>query len=122
MVYESADGDAVRELRYASYMIPMVVGDQNVVDPLQVGQAGGRYDAFGIASGKVRPTRVDQQGLAVRRHNQRGLPTFNVNEIDVQILVLGRGRCRNETAYKENISYDTHGGNPTTSSSTPPGF
>jgi hypothetical protein len=98
----------------------MVVGDQNVVDPVHVGQAGGRYDPVGIATVKVRPTCVDQQGLPRRRHNQRSLPTFNVNEIDVQ--VLGDRRGRDEAAYKENISYDTHGGNPITSPSTPTGF
>src|SRR6516164_784780 len=83
-------------------MIPVVVGDQNVVDPLQVGQAGRGHDALGIASTKAWPTCVDQQGLARRRHNQRSLPTFNVDEIDVQIRVLGCGRYRDEAETKKN--------------------
>ena len=83
-------------------MIPVVVGDQNVVDPLQVGQAGRGHDALGIASTKAWPTRVDQQGLAGGRHNQRSLPTFNVDEIDVQIRVLGCGRYRDEAETKKN--------------------
>src|SRR5215469_9282313 len=103
-------------------MIPMIVGDQNVVDPLQVGQAGSGHDAFGIAPGKVRPTRVDQQGLAGGRNNQRGLPAFNVDEIDAQILVFGCGRYRDEAEHEEKCSDYVHGGNPTTSASTEPRF
>lgn len=67
-------------------MVAMVVGDHEVVDPLQVGSVGSCHDAFGITSAEAWPTGVDKHRLAGGGDNQCSLPTLDVDEIDIQIL------------------------------------
>ena len=86
VVDEMPDRDALGEFRQAAIMIAVPMGDDQIVDLGQPGIPGGRHDAPGIADrrGRRDVAGVDQQRLAGRRDEQRGVAAFDVDDVDVQ--------------------------------------
>jgi len=70
-------------------VIAVEVRDQQVVDLRQAGIMNRRRDPFRIPSLGARPATVDEQRLPGRRDDQRRLPAFDVNEVDLERF-LGR--------------------------------
>jgi Cys-tRNA(Pro)/Cys-tRNA(Cys) deacylase len=57
-----------------------------MVDPLHVRRLGCGRDPVRVAPAESRIPCVDQKGLAGGRYEQRGLPSFDVDEVNVQGL------------------------------------
>jgi hypothetical protein len=63
VIHEGSDLNAVDQLRDSAHVVPVIVGDQNIVDLLESGLMGGSEDAIGVTSFITRPSSVDQQRL-----------------------------------------------------------
>src|SRR5271168_5424348 len=105
MIDESSNLDALGQLRYATDMIAMVVSDDDIVDFLDLGVLHGGQDAVGIAPAEPSPAGVYQHGLARRRHDQRGLPALDVDEINLEgFSARGAGERQQEEEAKEHLT------------------
>src|SRR6516162_2515821 len=88
-------------------MIPMVVRDDHIVENHYIRQLQHTRDAVGIARdlwrlGRGRSAwrgghalisgeaRVHQHRFSIRRHKERGLSAFGIEEIDIQGFLRGR--------------------------------
>ncbi len=91
VVDERANRKAPLELGHAAVVILVQVRDEEVVDALHAGIAHGGDDAVGIARVEPRITGVDEQRLPGRRDDERGLPAFDVDEVDVERFRRGGG-------------------------------
>ena len=104
VVDEAANGHQLRQFHHTAVVVGMEVCDEQIVDARDTGVTGGGGDPSGITS-VARITRlrlqcpttrkpcVDEQRLPRRRHQQRGLTTFDIDEVDVERL--GRSPARN---------------------------
>src|ERR1700733_9559 len=53
----------------------------------------------GVLAGPVAgPTRIDEQGMTVRRNDERRLPTFHIDEIDLEIRRRSNDRSAQQGA------------------------
>ncbi len=96
LVNEGHDRHLGCKLRYATHMIEMIVGHQQVINLLDTGRFRRRTDAVRIATVKTPPPGVHQHGLPRRRHDQRGLATFRIHEIHVEGLGCRKQRDRTQ--------------------------
>jgi hypothetical protein len=72
-----------------------------VIEPFDLGGLGGLDNAVGVAAVETAPAGVDQQGLAGRAHDERGLAALNIYKIDLQGFG-GNKRNRKGGGYGEN--------------------
>jgi len=77
------------QLRHSAVVIPMKMGHQQKVDLFQAGFTHRGEDAQRIPVLKAGESRVNQQRLARRRDDKRGLPTLDIDEIDVERVRRG---------------------------------
>jgi len=104
-----------RQLRCAANVIAMVVGDQRVVDLLHARGFCRRSDAIRVAPTEPRKAGIDEERLARRRHDERRLPAFDVDEVDLQRLrsaecCAGHDRCRESDKFCSVFAaWDSHG-------------
>ena len=92
VVDERADRKPPLKFRHAAVVILVQVRDEEIVDALQAGIAHGGDDPVGIACVEPRVAGVDEQGLPGRRDDERGLPAFDVDEVDVESFRRGSRR------------------------------
>ena len=92
VIHERANRQSRRERRHAADMIGVVMRDDEVVDARDACLLRRRRDAVGVTAAESREAGVDEHRLAGRRHEQRGLSPFDVDEIDAQGLAILRGR------------------------------
>ena len=85
-------GIALRELLQPADVIDVVVREHQIVDLLQPGVGDDRHDPIGVAVAGI--PGVDQQRLPRRRHEQRRLPAFGVDDVDVERLGAGLRRWK----------------------------
>ena len=107
VIDEGTNRDQLRQFRHGAVVVSVKVRQEEIVDLLDAGCLRGRENAIRIAcfrriAGNRRErtsagkSGVDQQRFAGRRYHQCGLPAFDVDEIDVERLLLGRGEIRYE--------------------------
>src|SRR5262249_28378148 len=105
---EVIDEDHLRKRSQSADMIGVEVANDQVVDFLQAGLLGRGVDSFGVAIAD-RPSRVDEQRLSGRRHDQSGRAAFDVDPIYIESF-RGRGfresRDRHRGAYGETREYE----------------
>ena len=77
----------------AAHVIDVIVGDDEVIDRLHAGGAGGVDDPAGIALAGI--SGVDQHRLAGGRDDERGGAALGVDEVEAEIGV-GRQDWRGE--------------------------
>ena len=83
VVDESSNRQALRDFRRRRRVIAVKVRDQQVVEPVDAGGRAAAMMRFGSRlSGAI--SSVNEQRLPGRRHDQRGLPAFDVDEVDVE--------------------------------------
>ena len=101
VIDEGSDRDQLRELSNATVVIRVEVGDEEIIDLRDTGVTHRGQNAvcvsrfLGIAGRRFEASarcesRIDEQSLSLRRYHQRGLPTFDVDEIDVERLPAPR--------------------------------
>ena len=89
-IENAADRHLVRERGDAADVVAVIVRDDEVVDPLDAGILHRSDDALGVAPWRVQVTCVEQQGLPDAqdsfrgRDDERGLPSFGVDEVNVR--------------------------------------
>ncbi len=93
MVDEGAHGNLLHQLRYATGVVGMIVGQQHIVDLAHARVFGCRGNAFGVKAVVACPPGIDQQRLACRGYEERRLPAVNVDEIDLQIACSPCNAC-----------------------------
>ena len=86
VIDEIVDRQLARKLRNAAHMVFVEVRDQKVIDGFYAGVFGRGRDAVGIPAVIAGPARIDQHGFPRRGHEERRLPAFYVDEIDLEIL------------------------------------
>ena len=97
MIDEGSDRDQLRELGDAAVVIRVEVSDEEIIDLLDARIAYRGQNAvcvsryFRIAGYRFKrsdrsESRIDEQSFSLRRNHQRGLPTLDVDEIDVERL------------------------------------
>ena len=88
-----ADRKKLRQLGDAAVVVGMKVRDQQIVNPRDSGVTGGGGDpqcvsrvargaGFRLKCPATRKPRINEQRLAGRRHDQGGLTTFDIDEVD----------------------------------------
>ena len=85
VVHEVHDRELFGELGHSAHVVGVVVGDHQVIDLLHARGLGRRGDAIGIAVVVPRPAGIDQHGFTGGRDQQRGLASFDVDEVDFQV-------------------------------------
>ena len=103
VVYEGTDRDAGDQLWNAADVVGVIVGEKEVIDLRDAGVPGDGYDAVGVAAFVAGPSGIDEQRLPVRCDEERGLPTFDIDEVDLQLAVslvgdAGLGGCSGRQA------------------------
>jgi hypothetical protein len=99
MVHEGANGHQLRQFHDSADMVGMEVRDEQIVDVRDTSVTRGGSDPPRITSvaritglrlhcAAARKSRIDEQRLPRRRHNQRGLTTFDIDEVAVERLSL----------------------------------
>ena len=101
VVDELADGNALDELRHATNVIGVVVGNERVIDARDAGVFHCCLDANGIAAVVIGPAGIDEQRSAGWGDEECGLAAFDINGVDEEMplcfgLRVGRMRSRNE--------------------------
>src|ERR1019366_8165855 len=91
MVQKSADLDHPRQFRHSPYMVAMIMSRQHVIDLLDSRLFRRLHNSSGMRPMETGETGINQQGLPRRTDNERGLPAFHVNGINLQRLILGQG-------------------------------
>ena len=86
VVEEIRHRQALQQVGDAAHVVLVEVGDEQRVDFLDAGGFGGGGDAIGVAPAIAGVSGVDQQRLAGGRDDQRGLASFDIDEINVQRL------------------------------------
>src|SRR5262249_51162938 len=85
MVDVLTDGNSHCQFSHSAEVITMPMRDNQMINLLKFGIAGGCNDAIGIArSGCAGVTRVNQERLALRGHQERRVPGLHVHDINVQ--------------------------------------
>jgi hypothetical protein len=96
VIDERSDRQQVRELAHAAVVIRVEVRDEQDVDSRHARRPRSGQDAVHVApprglarhgrarSGRAPPPGVDQQRFTARRHDERGLAAFDVDEVDVE--------------------------------------
>jgi len=83
VIEEFADRDAGSDkVGDAADVIDVEVGDEDVVETGDAGVAHGGLDALGIAGIGCGPAGVDEERIAQRRDDERGLAALNVDGVD----------------------------------------
>ena len=118
------------EFRRVAGVIPVKVRDHHVVEHVHIRQLQHRHDAVRVARDArsvrfrgqraliARKSRVHQHRLSRGRNEQRGLPAFRVQEINIQRLFLRLLlRVDNRKRNKQNHGHEkrhpfTHGNPP----------
>lgn len=110
VIDKGGDFHAVGQLRRAAHMIAMIVGDEDIVEPLEFGQLGGFCNAVGIATIESAPASIDEERLTRRTDDERGLAAFDVDEKDLQHLggVEGRGKAQRDQENSEAKQLGVH--------------
>ena len=89
--------------------------DQKIVDAGDARRARGGQDPIGVASNDVRPTGpacpwavsgIDEERLASRGHDKSGLPSFHIDEEDLE--VPGGRRARQHEHHQGEEGYARH--------------
>src|SRR5262249_51519751 len=80
------------ELRHPTDMVAVIMRNQNVVNLSDAGVFRRGDDAVRIPPAESVPASVNQQGLSLRRNEQRGLAPLHIYAINLQRLFIG---CRN---------------------------
>jgi hypothetical protein len=84
MVDEIADLDTRGELRHAAKVIAVPMSRDQVVDLGEPCVLDGGHDALRIPDGGCTGiSRIDEHGLAGRRHEQRGVSALYIDDVDV---------------------------------------
>jgi hypothetical protein len=86
VVNESTDLYVFDEIRYAAYVIGVVMRDQDVVDLRDARIFHCCLDAIDVAAIVAGPAGIDEQRSTRRSHKQGGLAAFNVNRIDEKVF------------------------------------
>ena len=96
VVEESSHRQPLQQVRNAAHMILVEMRDQQRVDFFDAGCFRRRRDANGVASAVARITGVDEQGLTGGRNHQRGLASFDIDEVNIERLCAlgGHGQRR----------------------------
>ena len=84
VVDEHFDGQAPGHFGHAAEMVTVEVRNEQIVQLADTRVAGGSHDAIRIAVGKPGVAGVDEHRLPGRRHDQRRLAAFDVDEVDVE--------------------------------------
>ena len=102
MIDKMANGNAMREFRRVPDVVSVKVRDHHVIEDAHIRRLQHRHDAVRVARDAwsvrlrgrhaliARKSRVHQHRLSRGRNEQRGLPAFRVQEINIQRLFLCR--------------------------------
>ena len=82
VVEELADFDVLDKVGNPADVVGVEVGDEDFVDRGDAGVLHCGLDAAGVAAVVAAPAGVDEQGVARRRNNERGLAAFDVDGVD----------------------------------------
>src|SRR6516164_7468527 len=95
MVHKDVDGYAPDQIGNSSHVIAVIVGDQDVVDPLDPSSVGCSLDSLRVASS--RPAGIDQYGFAKWTDNEGRLSSFDVDKKNLErFRRTSFGPCRKE--------------------------
>jgi hypothetical protein len=90
VIDEIADRHPRCQLGHSAEVVAMPVGGDQVIDLREAGVLDGGHDAIGVpGSRRARIPGIDQYRPAGRRHEQRGVSTLDVHDVDVESF---RGR------------------------------
>src|SRR5215813_7491960 len=84
MIDERANLHFLGQLPDTTYMVVVIVSDNNVVNLTNARELCGGGNAVRISALKTWPTCIDQHGLAGGTDDQRCLSPFNIDEVDVE--------------------------------------
>ena len=84
VIDEGPDLDTVRELRDTANVVAVIVRDEHVVQLFEPGLMCRRDNAICIAAFVAWPAGIDEKRLSGWAHDERGLATFYVNEINLK--------------------------------------
>ena len=84
MIDERPHRNLSHQLRYSAGVIDVVVRQQYVVDALDASCFCRGGNTLRVPALGIRPTCVDEQGVLVRRNEQRRLPAFHIDEVNLQ--------------------------------------
>src|SRR6185437_11042507 len=90
VIDEGPDGDTRYELRHSAYVVIVIMREQHVIDPADPRLVGGGYDTVRVAAIVVRPSSIDEQGLAGRSYKERGLAALHVNHANLELPFRAR--------------------------------
>ena len=91
VIDEGSDLDPIDQPGNPTDVVTVIVRDQDIVDLLQASLMRRGKNTIGVAAFIPRPACVDQQRLARRAHDERGLSAFYVDEVNLHGLGGGSG-------------------------------
>ena len=107
MIDERAHGNLLHQLRHATGVVGMIVGQQHIVDLAHARVFGGCGNAFGVKAVVPCPSGIDQQRLPCRGYEERRLPAVHVDEIDLQIACSHCNACTAKYERYQNSSQES---------------
>jgi hypothetical protein len=90
VIDEGPDGNTRYELRHSAYVVIVIMRKQHIIYPAYARLVGGGYDAVRVAAIVVRPSGIDQQGLAGWSYEERGLAALHVNDVNLELPFRAR--------------------------------
>src|SRR5580700_8165605 len=84
MVDEGADRNLRHQLWHSPGVVRVIVSKQHIVDATNTSSLGRSNNTIRIASFITWPTRINQQGMLRGSYEQRCLPSFCIDEINLK--------------------------------------
>ena len=106
VIVNLADGDQFGQFRRAAEVVNVKMGDDEVINFFETRRWLPVSNALRVAS--AGPAGINQDGLILRRDNQRRPAAFDINPINVERLVrhsggAGKGQCKSQNKREEML-------------------
>src|SRR5579859_1866192 len=89
VIDEGADGNAIDQLRDATAVVIVIMGQQDIIDLADAGTLGCSKNPVRIAATIFRPAGVDEQRLSRWGNEEGRLAALHIDEINLKIAFSG---------------------------------